>query len=107
MVHGHVLADGGCARRRFYTLLCAFHATIASPLLSFSARRPRTSVLGMKGALAHRVLDCPSTAGPAEIDACGAEPTTKVPLLVSAGHSVSPSGEPVWSAVSSPGIPCL
>jgi len=26
-------------------------------------------------------------------------------MLVSAGHSVSPSGEHVWSAVSSPGIP--
>jgi hypothetical protein len=50
-----------------------------SARLSFSARRPRTSVLGMNGALARRVLDCPHTAGPAEIDACGADSTTKNP----------------------------
>src|SRR5258708_5428867 len=37
--------------------------------------------------------------------ACGARTIPKSSLLVSAGHSVSPSGEPVWSAVSSPGIP--
>jgi len=79
----------------------------APDVLSFSARRPRPSGLGMKGALARRVLDCPPTAGPAEIDACGAVATTKPPMLVSAGHSVHLSGWHVWSAVSSPGIPCL
>src|SRR5260370_30292411 len=46
-----------------------------------------------------------STAGPAGMYACGARTIPKSSLLVSAGHSVSPSGEPVWSAVSSPGIP--
>src|SRR5260221_2276174 len=46
-----------------------------------------------------------STAGPAGMYACGARTIPKSSLLVSAGHSVSPSGEQVWSAVSSPGIP--
>ena len=46
-----------------------------------------------------------STAGPAGMYACGARTLPKSSRLVSAGHSVSPSGEPVWSAVSSPGIP--
>src|SRR5258708_23473762 len=50
--------------------------------LSFSARRPRTSVLGMNGALARCVLDCPHTAGPAGIYACGADSTTKSPTNV-------------------------
>src|SRR5258708_5367341 len=75
--------------------------------LSFSARRPRPSGLGMNGALARRVLHCLHTAGPAGIYACGAGPTTKAPMNVSAGHSVLPSGEHAWSAVFSPGIPCL
>src|SRR5258708_2862611 len=37
--------------------------------------------------------------------ACGARTIPTSSMLVSAGHSVSPSGEQVWSAVSSPGIP--
>src|SRR5260221_11850103 len=37
--------------------------------------------------------------------ACGARTIPTSSLLVSAGHSVSPAGEQVWSAVSSPGIP--
>src|SRR5260370_30554498 len=45
------------------------------------------------------------TAGPAGMYACGARTIPKSSLLVSAGHSVSPSGVHVWSAVSSPGIP--
>src|SRR5690348_7406459 len=61
----------------------------------------------MHGALARRVLHCLPTAGPAGIYACGAGPTTKAPMNVSAGHSVLPSGEHAWSAVFSPGIPCL
>ena len=50
--------------------------------LSFSARRPRPSGLGMNGALARRVLHCLHTAGPAGIYACGAGPTTKAPMNV-------------------------
>src|SRR5260221_5466559 len=87
-----------------YLLLAAL---LLSDWLSFSARRPRPSGLGMTGALARRVLHCLPTAGPAGIYACGAGPTTKAPMLVSAGHSVLPSGEHAWSAVFSPGIPCL
>src|SRR5260221_5901613 len=45
------------------------------------------------------------TAGPAGMYACGARTIPTSSLLVSAGHSVSPSGEQVWSAMSSPGIP--
>src|SRR5260221_6849362 len=37
--------------------------------------------------------------------ACGARTIPTSSLLVSAGNSVSPSSEQVWSAVSSPGIP--
>src|SRR5260221_1128127 len=75
--------------------------------LSFSARRPRPSGLGMTGALARRVLHCLHTAGPAGIYACGAGPTTKAPMHVSAGHTGLPAGQHAWSAVFSPGIPCL
>jgi hypothetical protein len=39
---------------------------------------------------------------------CATLPTyRKAPMNVSAGHSVLPSGEHAWSAVFSPGIPCL
>src|SRR5260221_1633119 len=88
--------------RRFH-----HHRQVEHAVLSFSARRPRPSGLGMTGALARRVLHCLPTAGPAGIYACGAGPTTKAPMNVSAGHSVLPSGEHAWSAVFSPGIPCL
>src|SRR5260221_1249776 len=59
----------------------------------------------MNGALARRAVDCPHTAGPAEIYACGAVATTKPPMLVSAGHSVHLRWWHVWSAVSSPELP--
>ena len=44
--------------------------------LSYSARRPRPSGLGMNGALARRVVGCLHTAGPADIYACGCACTT-------------------------------
>ena len=56
----------------------------------------------MKGAPARRVVDCRPTVGPAELDACGAEPLPKAPTNVSDGHGRVPlSGSPC-SAQESP-----
>jgi len=50
------------------------------------------------------MLYCQHTVGPTELDACGADSTTKSPTNVEDGHRRLPS---VWFAMFGPGIPRL